>query len=54
MYMETLHSEGIDKSDILDKNNYYFFIFLISKDDLNSGIVFNVYEPEPMAVTRSD
>ena len=54
MYMETLHSEGIDKSDILDKNNYYFFIFLISKDDSNSGIAFNVYEPEPMAVTRSN
>lgn len=54
MYMEELHSEGIDKSDILDKNNYYFFTFLISKDNSNKGIAINVSEPQEIEVTRID
>jgi hypothetical protein len=54
MYTEELHSEGIDKNDILDKNNYYFFAFFVSKDDLNKAIAINFHDPQEIEVTKID
>ncbi|HEX9059919.1 MAG TPA: hypothetical protein VF941_07050 [Clostridia bacterium] len=54
MHMETLHSEGRDKNDILDKKGYYHFVFLISKDNPNKAIAMNVEDPQEIELTKSN
>ncbi len=51
MNMETLHSEGKDKSDILDKSKFYYFAFYMSPDKTKARVI-NMEDINNMVVTK--
>ncbi len=52
MHFEILHSEGIDKSGNLDKEDYYYYTFIISDENNDHAIAINMTDFNPIEVSR--
>jgi len=52
LHYETFQSEGVDKSDTLDKAEYKHFIFMLSKDDEDKARLINMADSTTTDITR--
>lgn len=52
MHLETLYSEGIDKSDTLYREDYYYFMFMIWGENRDRATVVNMSDNSTYNVSR--